>query len=575
MKKSIKQQFAQVFSTHHFYYYLLFLLAFIPLYPKIPLFSPIEQYIVRVRFEDIFVLLAGCWWLWLIFKKQLSWKSPISLGIIGYIGVGLLSTISAILITQTVPIEVLHIAKTALHWLRYIEYFSLFFMFYGVVKQVKQIQQIMVWLALIVIATSVYGFGQKYFYWPVYSTMNREFSKGLRLYLTPHARVQSTFAGHYDLAAFLVILLPILVSAKQALSGWRKNTVNLAFLLGLWLLVVSASRMPFAASLVGVSLAIFISGWLKQSWAERFKFWLKEFLITYLAVFLILYYFGSELIDRLSFVLSNPSIGIELDIRQEIDNFAKLAHLPTGEDLAASLDFSKPPTENALSTEAALQELVNRAGEPSEQTIASGSDQPPIAVDPRALTASGSALQPKDVFVNVPEPIETEVTLSDGSVVKQIVQRQRVYSQCALEKELSLCIRLESLWPWALQGFYANPVLGTGYATLNKADVNDFTIAESTDNNYLRTLGETGALGFLTFYGVVAVAIYHLTKSWSSKNEVLRALFVGMVAACIGLLLNASYIDVFVASKVAFTFWALMGIALAASKIAKTNNEKS
>ncbi len=36
-----------------------------------------------------------------------------------------------------------------------------------------------------------------------------------------------------------------------------------------------------------------------------------------------------------------------------------------------------------------------------------------------------------------------------------------------------------------------------------------------------------------------------------------------MIAGIVGLLLNATYIDVFVASKVAETFWALVGILLA------------
>jgi len=35
---------------------------------------------------------------------------------------------------------------------------------------------------------------------------------------------------------------------------------------------------------------------------------------------------------------------------------------------------------------------------------------------------------------------------------------------------------------------------------------------------------------------------------------------VGIGAGTFGLLINAIYIDVFEASKVAFTFWALMGI---------------
>ncbi|KXK12267.1 MAG: hypothetical protein UZ22_OP11002000066 [Microgenomates bacterium OLB23] len=40
--------------------------------------------------------------------------------------------------------------------------------------------------------------------------MNPEFAKGRILFLTPEARLSSTFAGHYDLAAYLVLMLPLL-----------------------------------------------------------------------------------------------------------------------------------------------------------------------------------------------------------------------------------------------------------------------------------------------------------------------------------------------------------------------------
>ena len=49
--------------------------------------------------------------------------------------------------------------------------------------------------------------------------MNREFSKGMRLYLSEYARVQSTFAGHYDLGAYLVVVLPL---ALAGLFGLRE-----------------------------------------------------------------------------------------------------------------------------------------------------------------------------------------------------------------------------------------------------------------------------------------------------------------------------------------------------------------
>ena len=40
-----------------------FLIAFIPLYPKLPLFDAIPGYIVRVRLEDILLLVTGLIWL--------------------------------------------------------------------------------------------------------------------------------------------------------------------------------------------------------------------------------------------------------------------------------------------------------------------------------------------------------------------------------------------------------------------------------------------------------------------------------------------------------------------------------
>ena len=62
-------------------------------------------------------------------------------------------------------------------------------------------------------AVAIYGFGQKYLYWPAFSTMNREFSKGMRLYLTPESRVMSTFGGHYDYGAYLMMTLTLLATA--------------------------------------------------------------------------------------------------------------------------------------------------------------------------------------------------------------------------------------------------------------------------------------------------------------------------------------------------------------------------
>jgi len=189
-----------------------FLIAFIPLFPKIPFFSPIEEYIVRVRIEDFLVLLTIIVWFVQLLRKKIKFKSLTTFFIIAYGLVGLLSVVSAVWVIKTVPLTQNHVLKTLLHYFRYLEYFSLFFIVYSSISKPKDVKILLTTIALSLLGIGVYGYGQKYHYWPVYSTMNREFSKGIRLYLTEHARVQSTFAGHYDLAAYLVIVLRLILS---------------------------------------------------------------------------------------------------------------------------------------------------------------------------------------------------------------------------------------------------------------------------------------------------------------------------------------------------------------------------
>src|SRR5438477_201819 len=70
-----------------------------------------------------------------------------------------------------------------------------------------------------------YGFGQKYFGFPAYLTMNEEFAKGVPIQLSQLSRVPSTFGGQYDLAAYLVLVIPIMVS----LAFGFKNLLGKAF----------------------------------------------------------------------------------------------------------------------------------------------------------------------------------------------------------------------------------------------------------------------------------------------------------------------------------------------------------
>ncbi len=511
-----------------------FLIAFIPLYPKIPLWSPIEQYIVRVRLEDILVLLTGVIWLIWVWRKKIVWRSAFLWMILAYALVGLLSVLSAFFLIKSVPLQPLHVGKTLLHYFRYLEYFSLFAILFSAIKKRSHVWLLLIVVALTVIAIAVYGYGQKYFYFPVYSTMNREFSKGVRLYLTPHARVQSTFAGHYDMAAYLVVVLPLLLAlAYKAGAKWQRFLFYTSFWLGSWLLIVSASRTSFVAFLAGAAAVLGLTTWQRPTWRSRLLFGLRKTLILGVGLGMLFMVFGADLTERLSQVLdSNPQV------RQSIHDFNKTRKQYIGDILEGKWPGTGEPPDGALST---------------DEAIALGVLTP---TDERPITT-----KPSDVYVDVPDIQQVASTSADGVVTYTNVDKgPRTYSDCALKYGLSLCIRLDTLWPRAIQGFTKNPLLGYGYATLNKESVEQFTEAESTDNNFLRTLGETGLLGFLTFYGVVALGLWFAWKSMFHQDILTRGLSVGFIGGTIALLLNAVYIDVFAASKVAFTYWSLLGL---------------
>jgi hypothetical protein len=520
-----------------------FLLAFVPLYPKIPFWSPIEQYIVRVRLEDIFILLAAGIWVIQVLRKKVQWRSHMFWWILAYGVVAALSTLVALFVTKTIPIQPLHVGKTLLHNFRYLEYFSLFFIFYSAIKSRKDVFLLLGIFMFSVVAMSVYGFGQKYYYWPVYSTMNREFSKGIRLVLTPHARVQSTFAGHYDMAAYLVIALPLILALAYYTKNRKWSTIlHITFWVGTWLIIVSASRTSFIAYLFATFLVLGFTALQRNGIWPKIRFVVSRGLLIFICSSVLFLYFGEDLADRMSQVIdSNKQVhdafhGLNKQ-RKEFWNKYVLHQTTIALPILPPAEVPK----NAITTEEAI-----------ELGVLSPTDERPVA-----------ATRPADVYVDVPDIQKVSTTSADGTVTTVEVNKgPRIYSDNALKYGLSMAIRLDTLWPNAIKGFRSNPLLGKGYATLNKEAVTHFTEAESTDNNFLRTLGETGALGFLTFYGAVAVVLFTAVQTYRRGDRLAKALSIGMFSATLGLLFNALYIDVFASSKVAETYWSLAGIFL-------------
>src|SRR3989344_2558583 len=237
-------------------WWVLGLFIFIPLYPKFPLFNVPGTY-VAIRMEDFLIALITIWWLIAICPRINEFlDKTLTKAVLLFWGIGLLSLFSGIFLTQTVS---WHLGL--FHWLRRVETMLLLFIAIDAFRSQKGFR---FWLKVmlgVIMAVVIYGFGQQYLKFPVISTTNREFSKGLILFLSPEARVNSTFAGHYDLAAYLAFFMAVLVGFFFTV---KKNFQKLIFLvtglLSFILLALTAARVSFLASVVGIAAVLFFTG---------------------------------------------------------------------------------------------------------------------------------------------------------------------------------------------------------------------------------------------------------------------------------------------------------------------------
>ncbi|HRN69544.1 MAG TPA: hypothetical protein PLS49_00005, partial [Candidatus Woesebacteria bacterium] len=119
---------------------MLFLLAFIPLYPKLPLLD-VQHTWVYIRFEDLLVALAVAVFGIQLIRKKATLKTPLSASIALFWIVGLVSLVYAIVFIFPMLAGV-YPQIAVLHYLRRIEYLSLFFIAYSSIKNKKQIYPI-------------------------------------------------------------------------------------------------------------------------------------------------------------------------------------------------------------------------------------------------------------------------------------------------------------------------------------------------------------------------------------------------------------------------------------------------
>ncbi len=440
----------------------LILLAAVPLYPKFPLQSVKGTY-VSIRMDDIIVGIAILVCLISQALKGLPLlKSRILKLFFIFWSAGLIANLVGLTIGSLGTYQL-----AALHWLRRIQYMSLFFVGYQAVSKKKDLKDITWVVGLTFAAVFIYALGQKFWHLPVISTMNEEFSKGRLLYLDQWVRVSSTFAGHYDLAGWLVIILAFLpaVITKTKKGCWRVASFILG-IISLYLLILTASRVSFVAYLIAITVSLILLKKIK---------WLGIVLM----ISLLMAFTSKELNARLRNSLKSlPAVD------QKISQLTEIWETES-EKIAADLKKIS----------------LRREDKPA-----------PVAVIPAEQENGESESATEET---APQPIEKK---------EKIVKELRTWptpEEAAVAAARSSNIRFVVEWPRAVRAFRKNPLTGTGY----------FSLGLATDNDYLRMLGETGILGFSAFMLIITHLLITFWSQVKNKrpNWKYAAGFMGVI----------------------------------------------
>lgn len=466
----------------------------IPLYPKFPI-RIIDYTYIAIRMEDFYIGLV----LMVFFIQVIRQKIIFQRKFLILFALFWLAIFSSYLFGALVSKTVIYKHLGFLHAIRRIEYMIIFFVAISTSKTRKDFLMFMRYVFTAFFLVGLYGLGQKFLGFPAVQTMNPEFAKGFLLYLTPEARVSSTFAGHYDLAAYLVFFIPIILGFFLGRHHIRYLGL---FLLALVILILTASRISYGAYLFStIAFLIFVKK--------------PKLLVGVLIITAILTFTSSNLTSRFAKTFQIKQLFVnELTGQVVVPEKITAKELPAGSfyfDLDKSKRWGK-----VTSTDKTDQLLKERLlFDLRDEALKSG----------KTLTAEEEAMLIATMSAGL-RPVNTVVS------------------------DISLATRLQVEWPRAIQAFLKNPILGTGPSS----------ITESTDNDYLRWIGEFGLLGAGLFLYILFSLAKFIWFGISTYKPDEKTLYYGFLFGLIGLLFNAAYIDVFEASKVAYTFWLVAGL---------------
>lgn len=156
------------------------------------------------------------------------------------------------------------------------------------------------------------------------------------------------------------------------------------------------------------------------------------------------------------------------------------------------------------------------------------------------------------------------IRLSSTGILKRppTVSYEQAMSGISQGFDMSAYVRFYYNWPKAIKAFLQHPILGKGYSSLG----------EAVDGDYLRLLGETGVLGLFSFAMMIFVILkMELSNIKRAEDKYIKFLSLGILVSSIALLIDAVFIDIFEASKIACYFWVFTGIAFKINQLITIN----
>ena len=467
---------------------LIGFIFFVPLWPKLP-FKMINYTYIAIRLDDIYLAILAFVFAFQLLRKKVTLNKKFILPFALFFISVFASFIWNAYVVKNMQLPHLGL----LHSLRRVEYMIMFFIASSVIKTKKDFWQIISYFFISVFLVILYGLGQKFLNFPAVQTMNPEYAKGYILYLTPDSRISATFGGHYDLAIYLVMAIPLILSFYFA----KKNNMFLYLFVGaLLILLYTSSRSSFIAYLIAtVGFLLFI---------RKFKFLILVLILTAGLMFTT-----GEITKR--FLKTFQVRRILVDDRTGavyIGQTITTKELPAGSFYVKLKDQTKNSDDN-LNTfrNKIVQEKVNEATNSGVLTVGN--------TDQYVATLSANL-----------RPVNTVVS------------------------DISMATRFQVEWPRAINAFKKNPLLGTGPSS----------ITEATDGDYFRWIGEVGLLGTITFLNILFLILKTIFVSIKKLSFEEKLIGYGFIFGFFALFINASYIDAFEASKVAYVFWTLAGL---------------